>query len=124
MDHPRRNLCLGALAGIGALMLGSAMQAHGKPLKRERVIKITARKFQYAPNEITVRQGEAVVLEFNAIDFVHGFSVPDLHLRVDLPPGQLTRVRLPTDEVGVYDFLCDNFCGSGHESMTGKIIVT
>lgn len=124
MDRPRRNLCLGAMAGIGTLMLGSTMEAHGKPKKKERVIKITARKFQYAPNEITVRQGESVVLEFTSIDFVHGFSVPDLHLRADLPPGQMTRVRLPTDEAGTYDFLCDNFCGSGHESMNGKIIIT
>jgi heme/copper-type cytochrome/quinol oxidase subunit 2 len=23
-----------------------------------------------------------------------------------------------------YDFLCDNFCGSGHEEMNGTIVVS
>jgi heme/copper-type cytochrome/quinol oxidase subunit 2 len=25
--------------------------------------------------------------------------------------------------VGVYEFLCDNFCGSDHEEMSGRIVV-
>ena len=124
MDRSRRKLCVGALVGMGTLLLDGALEAQGKPRSKERVIKVIAQKFQYTPNEIKIRQGEAVVLEFTAIDFVHGFSVPDLHLRADLPPGQPTRVRLLTDKAGVYDFLCDNFCGSGHENMNGKIIVT
>lgn len=124
MDHPRRNLCIGALAGMGTLLLGTVPEAQSKPRSKERVIKVTARKFQYTPNEIKIRHGETVVLEFTSIDFVHGFSVPDLHLRADLPPGQITRVRLPADKAGVYEFLCDNFCGAEHENMNGKIIVT
>lgn len=124
VDRPRRSLCIGALSGLGTLLFGTALEAQSKPRSKERVIKVTARKFQYTPNEIRIREGEAIVLEFTAIDFVHGFSVPELHLRADLPPGQLTRVPLPANKAGVYDFLCDNFCGSGHENMSGKIIVT
>ena len=124
MNNSRRSLCLGALTGLGTLLLGTAIEAQGKPHSKERVIKVMAQKFRYTPNEITIKRGENVVLEFTAIDFVHGFSVPDLHVRADLPPGQLTRVRLPFKHAGVYDFLCDNFCGSGHENMGGKIIVT
>ncbi|MBC7502866.1 MAG: cupredoxin domain-containing protein [Herminiimonas sp.] len=124
VDHRRRKLCIGALAGMGALLSSTAREAQSEPGIKERVIKVTARKFQYTPSEINIRQGEAVVLEFTAIDFIHGFSAPDLHLRADLAPGQLTRVRIPTDIVGAYDFLCDNFCGSEHENMNGKIIVT
>lgn len=123
MDQPRRNLCISALAGIGTLLLGTAIEAQSKPRSKERVIKVTARKFQYTPNEIKIKQGESVVLEFTSIDFVHGFSVPDMHLRADLPPGKITRVPLPTDNPGTFEFLCDNFCGNEHESMNGKIIV-
>ena len=122
MNRARRRLCAGALAGTAAWLLG-AIHAEGKTPARERIIKVTARKCQFTPREIHIRQGDAVVLELTAIDFVHGFSVPGLHLRTDLPPGPATRIRIPTDQAGVFDFLCDNFCGSGHEEMNGKLIV-
>lgn len=91
---------------------------------QDRVIKIVAQRFVYTPNEIVVKKGESVILEFTALDFRHGFKVPDLNLRADLPPGQVTRIHIKSDTVGVYDFLCDNFCGSGHEEMSGRITVT
>lgn len=31
--------------------------------------------------------------------------------------------RLLLDKAGVYEFLCDNFCGAELEGMHGKIIV-
>jgi cytochrome c oxidase subunit II len=125
MNASRRKLCLSIAAGVGTAALGGVMNAQGagrhKP--KERVIRIQAKKFSYTPNEIIVKEGESVVLEFTSLDFMHGFSVPDLKIRADLPPGQATRVPLPSVKAGIYDFLCDNFCGSGHEQMSGRIIV-
>jgi cytochrome c oxidase subunit 2 len=37
--------------------------------------------------------------------------------------GKPVQVRLKPDQVGQFGFLCDNFCGSGHEEMAGTIIV-
>ena len=91
---------------------------------KERVIKIQAKKFVYTPNRIMIKTGEAVVLEFTALDFMHGFNIPDWKIRADLIPGQVTRVPLKPESAGEFDFLCDNFCGTGHEEMNGKIIVT
>jgi cytochrome c oxidase subunit 2 len=54
---------------------------------------------------------------------MHGFKVPALNIRADLPPGTVTRVRLTPEKAGTYDFLCDNFCGAGHEQMEGRIVV-
>jgi cytochrome c oxidase subunit 2 len=124
MNIERRRLCFGAIISAGTLVFGGAVarEAAGKQFK-ERVVRIQAKKFNYTPNEITLKKGEHVILEFTSIDFMHGFSIPDLHIRADLPPGQVTRVRLVPEKVGTYDFLCDNFCGSGHEQMNGKIIV-
>jgi cytochrome c oxidase subunit 2 len=126
MNHSRRQLCIGAVYGVGAILAAMVTTASGaaKGPKKERVIKIEAKKFVYTPNQITVKQGEVVVLEFTAIDFTHGFSVPDMHIRADLMPGQVTRVKLNTDAAGDFDFLCDNFCGTGHETMYGKITIT
>ena len=122
MNHKRRTLCFGSVAGLGAMLLAPSMGAVAASAK-ERVIKIQAKKFVYTPNQIVIKKGEHVVLEFTSVDFMHGFKIPDFNIRADLPPGQITRVRLNPDKAGTYDFLCDNYCGSGHEEMSGKIIV-
>ena len=90
----------------------------------ERVIKITARRFAYTPNEIVLKKGEPVTLAFTSIDFVHGFKVPGLGLRSDLPPGPPVLVHIVPEKAGRFPFLCDNFCGSKHEEMNGVIVVT
>lgn len=121
----RRQICVGTIYGIGALLYGIAVNAAGltKPVAKERVIKIQAKKFRYTPNEIVLKKGQPIVLEFTSVDFIHGFNIPDMHIRADLPPGKVTQVRLTPDKIGQYEFLCDNFCGDGHEGMSGKITV-
>ena len=108
--------------GLSGVFLGTALgieQGTGK----EQVMQVTARRFSFTPNEIVVKKGRPVVLEFTSLDFVHGFNVPELKLRADLPPGQVTRVRFTPERVGEYAFVCDNFCGEGHEEMHGRIVV-
>ena len=122
MDRLRRQICVAAVYGIGALLYGGATGA-AKAKVKERRIKIQAKKFEYTPNIIILKTGQLVVLEFTSVDFIHGFKIPDLNIRADLPPGQITKVRFTPDRAGEYEFLCDNFCGSGHEEMSGKIIV-
>ncbi|MDN2700811.1 cupredoxin domain-containing protein [Janthinobacterium sp. SUN100] len=126
MDRARRQLCARLACGIGALLTVAAIEAQGvkKVALKERIIAIQAKKFVYTPNEITLKKDEPVVLAFTAIDFIHGFFIPDMRIRADLLPGQVTEVRLTPGKAGEYAFLCDNFCGSGHEEMNGKIIVT
>lgn len=126
MHRARRQFCIRCACGIGALLAVAAIDAQGvkKFSAKERVIAIQARKFAYTPNEITLKKGVPVVLAFTAIDFMHGFFIPDMKIRTDLQPGQATQVRLTPGQAGEYPFLCDNFCGSGHEEMSGKIIVT
>ena len=51
-------------------------------------------------------------------------NFPDFKIRADLMPGRVTRIELPALQAGTYEFLCDNFCGDGHEEMHGKLVVT
>jgi len=120
----RKMMALGALAGTGiALAVAIGAQEIRATSGREKVVHIVAQRFVYTPNEIVLQKGQPAVLEIKSLDFTHGFNIPDLKIRADLPPGQVTRVRLTPEKAGVYDFLCDNFCGAGHEQMNGKIIV-
>jgi cytochrome c oxidase subunit 2 len=89
------------------------------------VIKITAKKFEYSPNEIRIKKGVPAVFEFTSLDRVHGFTVPDLDgVRLTIEPGKVNRVTIMAPKAGTYEFHCDLFCVDVHEGMTGTIIVT
>ncbi|HWZ46737.1 MAG TPA: cupredoxin domain-containing protein [Herbaspirillum sp.] len=125
MMQSRRTLLLGALAGVGvgALCCGTMFSMQAQAQAKPRIIKIEARKFVFTPNEITIKQGEQIILELTALDFIHGFSLPDFKMRTDIMPGKVTTLALNPTEVGRFTFLCDNFCGDGHETMNGSLIV-
>ncbi|KWW36239.1 cupredoxin domain-containing protein [Cupriavidus metallidurans] len=89
-----------------------------------RVIPMRARRFVFIPDRVKLKAGETVVLSITAEDVVMGFSAPDFDVRADLPPGEAIKVTLTAGKPGSYGFLCDIFCGSGHENMSGLIEVT
>jgi cytochrome c oxidase subunit II len=91
--------------------------------EQERVIKITAKKFEYNPNVIKIKKGVPVVLELTSLDRLHGFNCPGLKIRSDINPGKIARVKFTPVKSGTFPFFCDVFCGGGHEDMNGKIIV-
>jgi cytochrome c oxidase subunit 2 len=115
----RRRLLQGAVAGVGAVMLGGLARGAGEP----RRVEIIARRFRYEPDEIALVLGEPVVVIIRSLDFVHGMNLPGLGRRFDLVPGLETRLELLPRVPGAIDFVCDNFCGDGHEEMHGRFVV-
>jgi cytochrome c oxidase subunit 2 len=114
-----------AIAVIAALVLcfGAGFAAAAATQSKERVIKVVSRRFTFTPNNIVIHKGEAVRLEITSEDVLMGFNAPDFSVRSDIPPGQVTVLHLQPDEVGTFTFLCDIFCGSGHENMNGTLTV-
>ena len=90
---------------------------------KEKVIKIVAKRFKYTPGKLTVKKGTPVILEFTSEDVAMGFNLPDFNLRSDMLPGKVLRVRFVPDKTGTFTFLCDIFCGTGHEEMHGQLAV-
>src|SRR5262249_31601419 len=115
----RKTLALGIsslLVALGCLAAPAADQA--------KVVKISAKKFEFTPNEITLKKGVPVVFELTSEDRKHGFAITGTDLRSDIEPGKVTELKFDPQKAGNYDFYCDIFCGSGHEGMAGKITVT
>ena len=90
----------------------------------EQVIKITAKKFEYSPDKITLKKGVPVTLELKSLDTLHGFNCPGLNLRSEISPEKVSTIRFTPEKTGTFEFHCDVFCGIGHEQMTGTITVT
>ncbi|HWX01582.1 cupredoxin domain-containing protein [Collimonas sp.] len=118
--HNKRRLLL-AGAAAGGLAVATRLVLAQTP---ERVIKIVAKKFDFTPGEIRLKKNQPVTLEFTTLDVVMGFNLPDFAVRTDILPGATSRLRFTPDKSGEFPFHCDVFCGSGHESMTGTVIVS
>jgi len=113
-----------ALALAIVLFIGAASLVLAKSKDQgERVVPIKVKRFQYMPNEVTLKKGVPVVLELKSLDVAHGFNLPDLGVRADVLPGQTARVRIVPKQTGRFLFHCDIFCGTGHEDLEGAIVV-
>ncbi len=117
----RTTIVAGALTAL--IGIGIALARPARRSTHEQVIHMTARKFEYSPNEITVKKGVPVVLDITSLDRDHGFKLRQFGVRADVKPGQVTRVRIVPNQVGRFPFECDVFCGSGHEDMSGELVV-
>ncbi len=94
-------------------------------MRRRSVValRIGAKKFEFHPDKVTAKLGQPIVLVLTSEDRLHGFKMPDLGIRADIVPGQETRVPLTPGKIGSFAFLCDVFCGDGHEDMEGVLVV-
>ena len=108
---------------MGALLIAALLIAAPAEATPERVVQITAKKFDFAPPAIELKLGVPVVLELRSLDRKHGFTVPDLKVDTQIDAGGVTRVRIVPDKAGTFEFHCSVFCGSGHEEMSGQIVV-
>ena len=117
----RYALTLVILIAIAVTAFAAIVEA-ARPV--EKVIHITAKKFEFTPGEIIVKKGEPVAIEIKSEDVKHGFSLPDFNIRMEINPGQTSVVRFTPDKAGQFTFACNIFCGSGHEDMSGTLIVT
>jgi cytochrome c oxidase subunit 2 len=117
--HPR--LAVGGIAALAAVTLAGAVVAQA--LNQPRVVRIVAERYDYDPDVIVLKKGEPVVLDLVARDRPHGFHVPALGIRADLMPGQEARIPVTPARAGRFVFVCDLFCGSGHDDMGGAIKV-
>ena len=109
-----------------ALILGFALAAlvmAGRAQSEVREIKISAKKYEYTPSEIHVKQGEHVRLLITATDRKHGFEIKALGIKTELEKAKETVVEFDAPQPGEYEMHCSSFCGFGHGGMKGKLIV-
>ena len=118
-----RKAFITVLVAFTAAGVAVGNRAIGSAAPTDKVIKLTAKKFEYSPAEITVKKGEPVVIEVSSQDVKHGFTLPDFGIRTDIKPGSVNRISFTPDKAGRFAFACDVFCGVGHEDMSGTLIV-
>ncbi len=124
MSRKKRILVTGGFLVSAALASALGIYIKANALPAERVIHITAKKFEFSPDAITLKKGEPVVFEISSGDREHGFNLRAFGVRANVSPGKVSRIRFTPDKTGKFTFSCDVFCGDGHEEMTGTVVVT
>ncbi|MBZ5569255.1 MAG: cupredoxin domain-containing protein [Acidobacteriia bacterium] len=101
----------------------AALSPHRTRAQQPRVINITAKRFEFNPNQITLKKGEPVKLLLTSADVTHGFFLKPLKIDEIIEPGKTTEVNLTPQTAGTYLLICDHFCGVNHASMNMKVVV-
>lgn len=94
-----------------------------EPTGDVKVFEMTAKQFSFEPNIITVKKGDTVKLAITSVDVAHGLSLPDFGVNENLEPGKTVNVEFVADKTGTFSFFCSVPCGSGHNRMSGQLII-
>lgn len=84
---------------------------------------VLAQIWQFLPREMTIPAGSEVTFYVTSKDVQHGFKLQNTNLNVQVIPGQVSKLTITIDEPGRYDFICTEYCGTGHAAMFGTLIV-
>ncbi len=106
--------------GIATTTTQSAITTTTQAVKE---FTVTASQWKFDPNTVTVNEGDTVRLQIKSIDVTHGFNLPAFDVNKQLDPGKTVTVEFVAGRKGTFTFACSVSCGSGHGSMTGKLIV-
>jgi len=87
------------------------------------VVEITAKRFAFSPDEITLKKGQTVKLRLHSEDVTHGFFLRPLKLDEEIPAGETKEVAVTPQVAGTFTTICDHFCGANHGNMNMTIVV-
>lgn len=82
-----------------------------------------ASMWQFQPAEVFIPVGSEVDMYLTSKDVVHGFNISNKNVNMMATYGALNKVRVKFDKPGIYDIVCHEYCGVGHQNMRGQVIV-
>ncbi|MBI2676099.1 MAG: cupredoxin domain-containing protein [Candidatus Aenigmarchaeota archaeon] len=92
-----------------------------------REFKVTAKNWAFEPDTLEAVKGDRVRITITSLDdgigSGHGFALPDFNVNKAFKKGETVQVEFVADKAGEFRFFCSVFCGSGHGTMAGKLVV-
>lgn len=89
-------------------------------------VYVVARQYLFQPGTsepIRVPAGEPVTFHVTTPDVTHGFNLAGTNVNSMVIPGQIAEFTVTFDEPGEYGIVCHEYCGSGHHTMEGQVVV-
>ena len=85
-------------------------------------VYLTAMSFQWMPI-LKLQKGAEYILHLSALDVNHGFSLYPINVNFQVVPGYDYGLRVTPNASGDFRIICNEFCGIGHHTMVGRVIV-
>jgi cytochrome c oxidase subunit 2 len=120
---------LSAFVAVALLISLSPRSGLGQdiPADQPKTFDVVARRFAFEPAVIEVAQGDRVRLLVRSADGPHGVEIKRLKVKKAVPrakPGdEPITIEFVASEAGTFPILCSEYCGKGHEEMTGTLVV-
>lgn len=95
-------------------------------------VRVTASQWRWAfqyprpgcPSErLVVPVNTPIKLTMSSTDVIHSFYVPAFRIKRDVLPNRYTTLWFEATEVGEYDVLCTEYCGTRHSTMVSTVQV-
>ncbi len=85
-------------------------------------VYLLGRLWQWWPI-LELERGQSYRLHLSSIDWQHGFSLQPTNINIQVHPGYEHVLTLTPTQSGEFGIVCNEFCGIGHHTMTGRIHV-
>ena len=82
-------------------------------------VTVNASNFEFDKKEIKAKAGDTIKLTVVNETGAHGLSIDEFNQ--DVKGGET--VEFVADQKGEFEYYCSLMCGTGHDSMVGKLIV-
>jgi cytochrome c oxidase subunit 2 len=86
-------------------------------------VYLLGRLWQWWPI-LELEKGQSYRVHISSLDWQHGFSLQPVNINIQVHPGYEHVITLTPTSAGEFGIICNEFCGIGHHTMTGKIYVT
>lgn len=86
-------------------------------------VHYVARMWRFEPEEVTVPAGSTVDVYVSTPDVTHGLILLGTNLNLMAVPGVVNYARVKFDQPHVYQVLCHEYCGLGHDRMAATLRV-
>ncbi|MGD8556192.1 MAG: hypothetical protein PVJ14_02465 [Chromatiales bacterium] len=86
-------------------------------------VTMVAARYGFFPPVIDVPVDTPVKFRIASADVLHGVHVPFTNAASMIVPGYVSEVTTTFPKTGKYSFLCNEYCGLGHDSMWSRLNV-
>jgi len=85
-------------------------------------VYLTGMTFQWYPI-LQLQAGATYRLHMSSLDMNHGFSLYPMNVNFQVVPGYDYALQVTPTATGDFRIICNEFCGIGHHTMVGRVIV-
>jgi len=85
-------------------------------------VYLIARLWEWWPI-LELEKDKTYRLHLSSMDWLHGFSLQPENINIQVHPGYDMVVNITPTDAGAFGIVCNEYCGIGHSTMSGKLYV-